>query len=541
MPLRERLPAATALLLCAFFLGTGLLFLPYPGAQYDELLFLNGVLRPEVAEGWIRLPWAGRVPTMLMSYLGTLKALLYAPIFHLCGLSDWSLRLPVLLIGAVSVWLFFLLARRLAGTPAAVAATALLATDACYLLTSVFDWGPVALQHLCLTAAIYSTVRFVERRQPGWLAAAGFFAGLGLWDKALFIWTLGGFAAALLMVFPRETLAVARSRRLAGAAALGFVLGAAPFLHYNLTTGLRTFRGTAQRDELRAALGKVVVLDRTLDGAGLFGYLVRETSEGPPVDQLDHEKIPIRLADRLGWPRKSWQALILVLALVAAPLLNWRSQRRRLALVIPITVALGWAQMAWTREAGGSVHHAILLWPLFHLQAALAAAAIFDHRQAWIRGAAAAVFALGALSNAAVLNTYLAHMIAYGPAQVWTDASRTLVQFLEAQPGRAAFAADWGILHEIIFYGRNRIPMIGDADGLVLRAGGDPQAARRLEEALADPKQLFITWREGLDVFPETRRNLAAFAKARGYRQTTVALIADRHGVPMFEIHEFTR
>jgi len=539
--LRKRLPAAAALVLCGLFVAEGLAFLPYPGAQYDELLFLNGVLRPEVAEGWIRLPWAGRVPTMLMSYLGTLKALVYVPIFHVWGLNDWSLRLPALLLGALSVWLFFLMARRLAGSAAALAATALLATDACYLLTSVFDWGPVVLQHLCLAAALYALVRFSEGRQARWLSAGAFFAGLGLWDKALFVWTLGGFAVGVLLLFRREAWQIARDRRLAAAAVAGFVLGAGPFLHYNLTTGFRTFRGTAQRDELRALLGKVIVLDRTLDGSGLFGYLVRESPEGPPADLLEWEKMPMRLADRLGRPRASWQAMLLVFALPAAPLLNWRSPRRRVALLIAVAAAIAWAQMAWTREAGGSVHHAILLWPLLHLQAALAAAGLMESAGEQARVLALAAFALCAASNAAVLNTYLAQMIACGPAQVWTDASRTLVQFLEAQPGRAAFAADWGILHEIIFYGRNRIPVIGDADGLVLRAGEDPLAARRLEEALADPKQLFITWREGLDVFPNTRRKLIAFAEARGYRRTSVALIADRHGAAMFEIHEFTR
>lgn len=539
--MHKRLPAAAALLCCGFFVAAGLLFLPYPGAQYDELLFLNGVLRPEVAEGWIRLPWAGRVPTMLMSYLGTLKALLYAPVFRLWGLNDWTLRLPVLLLGALSVWMFYLLARRLAGSAAALAATALLATDACYLLSSIFDWGPVVIQHLCLTAALYALVRFAEARQAGWLFAGAFLAGLGLWDKALFLWPLGGFAVGLLALFPREVLGVARNRRLAAAAVAGFVLGAAPFLHYNLTTGFRTFRGTAQRDDLRAALGKTIVLDRTLDGSGLFGYLVRESPEGPPADLLEWEKGPLRLAERLGSPRRSWQALLLVFALASAPLLHGSSSRRRVALLVAIAAVVAWVQMAWTRDAGGSVHHAILLWPLLHLEAALAAAALLERGGRILRAAVAAVFAVCTLSNAAVLNTYLAHMIACGPGQVWTDAARTLVQFLEAQPGRAAFAADWGILHEIIFYGRNRIPMIGDADGLLLRAADDPIAARRLEEALADPKQLFITWREGLDVFPETRKKLIDFAAARGYRRTSVALIANRHGAPMYEIHEFTR
>lgn len=541
MQLRKRLPLAGALLLCALFVTIGLLFLPYPGAQYDELLFLNGVVRPQVAEFWMELPRLGRVPTMQMSYLGTLKALVYAPVFRIWGFNDWTLRMPVLLLGGVSVWLFFLTARRLGGAKAALAATALLATDACYLLTAVFDWGPVVIQHVCLTAGLYAMVRFGQEGRARWLFAGAFFAGLGVWDKALFFWVLGGFGLGVLLVYPREVWRTARDRRRAGVAVLGFVLGAAPFLHYNLKTGWRTFEGNARRDDVSAIFLKAVVLDRTLDGSGLIGYLVRESPEGPPADLTNRERAFLGFAGRLGMPRQSWQAVLLVVALAAAPLLNWRSGRRKPALLTAVAIAVAWAQMAWTREAGGSVHHAILLWPLFHLQAALAAAAVFDRAGRKAAVAVLAVFAGCALSNAAVLSTYMAHMIACGPQTVWTDASRTLVQFLEAQPGRAAFAADWGILHEIIFYGKIRIPMIGHADGIVLNSGGNPQAARELEQALADPKQLFITFTEGRDVFPDTRKKLIAFAEARGYRRRSMALIADRHGAAVFEIHEFTR
>lgn len=541
MPLRERLPVVGALLLCALFVTIGLLFLPYPGAQYDELLFLNGVVRPQVAEFWMELPRLGRVPTMQMTYLGTLKALVFAPVFRLWGFSDWTLRVPALLLGAVSVWLFFLTARRLGGAKAALAAAALLATDACYLLTAVFDWGPVVIQHVCLTAGLYAMVRFGQEGRARWLFAGAFFAGLGVWDKALFLWVLGGFGVGVLLVYPRDVWRIARDRRLAGAAVLGFALGAAPFLHYNLKTGWRTFEGNARRDDVSAIFLKAVVLDRTLDGSGLIGYLVRESPEGPPADLTDRERGFLGGAARLGMPRQSWQALLLVVALAAAPLLNWRSGRRRPALLVSIAIAVAWAQMAWTREAGGSVHHAILLWPLFHLQAALAAAAVFERAGRKAAVAVLAVFAGCAVSNAAVLSTYMAHMIACGPQTIWTDASRTLVQFLEAQPGRAAFAADWGILHEILFYGKNRIPMIGHADGIVLQSDGNPQAARELEQALADPKQLFITFTEGRDVFPDTRKKLIAFAEARGYKRRSVALIADRHGAAVFEIHEFTR
>ena len=85
---------------------------------------------------------------------GTLKAWLYAPIVHTFGTGPIAVRLPMVLAGALSVWLFFLLLRRVHGLRAALLGCGLLACDGTYLLTNCFDWGPVALQHVLLIGGI---------------------------------------------------------------------------------------------------------------------------------------------------------------------------------------------------------------------------------------------------------------------------------------------------------------------------------------------------------------------------------------------------
>ena len=60
-----------------------------------------------------------QIPLMLMCYLGCLKTLIYAPIFKLFGNGAYAVREPALIFGAASVWLFFLLLRRIAGNRAA--------------------------------------------------------------------------------------------------------------------------------------------------------------------------------------------------------------------------------------------------------------------------------------------------------------------------------------------------------------------------------------------------------------------------------------
>ena len=156
---RRWTPYAAGFLVCLLFVALGMLVIRYPGAQYDEVLFVSAIHAPGEIEYVLETPFGG-VPVMLMTYIGALKAAIYAPILLLAGSGHLTLRVPALGFGAVSIGLFFLALRRLTDTRVAVLASLLLATDAVYLLTCVFDWGPVALQHLLVTAALYALVRF---------------------------------------------------------------------------------------------------------------------------------------------------------------------------------------------------------------------------------------------------------------------------------------------------------------------------------------------------------------------------------------------
>src|SRR5204863_7731692 len=125
-----------------------------------------------------------------------LKSYLWRAIFAVWPPSPASVRWPAILLGALSVWLAYGLLRRIAGTRAALAGTALLATDPIYILYSRWDHGPVGIQHLCLLTAILALVHFDREGSPRWLAAGALARGLGMWDKAIFAWVVSGGAGA---------------------------------------------------------------------------------------------------------------------------------------------------------------------------------------------------------------------------------------------------------------------------------------------------------------------------------------------------------
>src|SRR5438132_733463 len=108
--------AIIALSCCVFFIAVGILFAPLLGIENDEALFGSAI-------------WGspGRdIPLMLMTYVGALKGWLYAPVFRFWIPGPYSIRVPAVLIGAATVWLFFLLLRRVGGERVAIIGTILL-------------------------------------------------------------------------------------------------------------------------------------------------------------------------------------------------------------------------------------------------------------------------------------------------------------------------------------------------------------------------------------------------------------------------------
>jgi hypothetical protein len=241
--LNFRFPALAA---CLLFFVTGTAFVSLLGLQNDEALFANGIFKPYAVA--YKYPW-GRagLPVMLMSYLGALKSWLYRPIFQWFGTGVTAMRVPMLLAGVASIWLFYLLLRRVAGVRAALFGCGLLAADSLYLLTTCFDWGPVALQHLLLIAGMLLLLGFYQQRSHRWLAWGCFLLGLAMWDKALATWMLGGMGLALIIVFPKQIVRVTTLRRVA-ISVLAFALGALPLIVYNINKPLATFRGNTTWD-----------------------------------------------------------------------------------------------------------------------------------------------------------------------------------------------------------------------------------------------------------------------------------------------------
>jgi hypothetical protein len=442
------------------------------------------------------------------------------------------------LAGAFTIVLFFLLLRRASGDLAGLIGCGLLATDSIYLITTCYDWGPVALQHLLLLGGALLAMRFCQTRRLLPLGGAFFLFGLALWDKALAVWILSSMGVAAVLIFPRYLVGMLTRRRVA-IALLTFVLGAFPLLWFNIKSHASTFRGNFTRDE--HFYRKLPSLLYTLNGEGLFGWMMPFPNDPVPAPHSPDSRLiaaSANLSSLAGHPVTDWMVYALGLAVLLTPLARGRDLRTILFCLVVLVG--GWLQMALTANAGASVHHTILLWPL--PQAIVAVSLAAASRRLGRAGipAAAVVAAALMISNALVLNEYFSVLWRSGPAVGWSRAILPLSAYLKNTPARHVFPADWGIFEPLRFLNAGKLPLENGADPIAQPAL-DPADERRLAGMLDTADHLYILHTKEAEVFPDIRDKLLRFASEHGYSREVLARFSDGYGRQVFEVCRFSK
>jgi 4-amino-4-deoxy-L-arabinose transferase-like glycosyltransferase len=475
---------------------------------------------------------------MLMSYVGALKAWIYGPILRNLGSNLYTLRVPVLLAGVASLWLFFLLLRRVAGERAALIGCAILATDSLYLLTTTFDWGPVAFQHLLLIGGALALVRFFQEGRLGALAGAGFLFGLALFDKALAIWSLSGLAVAGLLFYPRQVFRATTLRHVA-VAVLAFALGALPLIYYNIDSKGGTFQGNFERNT-RDVPGKGAFLFRTFSGWGLFGWMTANDEQTPephaPATAL--EKATARISALAGHPRHSLFLYAFLLSLLAAPFAGWPALR--LVLFALTLGAVAWIQMAVNQNTGGSIHHTILLWPIPQFIVAVSFAGVSYRLGRAGIPAAATITAVVAISGALVINEYFVMAVRNGGAPFWTDGIYSLSRYLKEKPANWIFALDWSIADQLRLLSRGRL-QVGIGSDQVAKPEMNAEDREIATRMLAIPDCVYVAHTPEFEVFKGPNERLLQFATAAGYRREHLATIPDSFGRKVYEVYRYVK
>jgi hypothetical protein len=525
------------LISCIFFVAAGLAVIPRLGVEDDETLFVQALYPPR-AELYSLSIGRLHLPIMLMTYVGALKSWIYRPIFGVFGAGILSMRVPMLLAATASLWIFYSLLRRIGGERAAWIGCAMLAVDSAYLLTSCFDWGPVALQHLLLISGMLLLVRFWREENDRVLFAGFLCLGLAMWDKALATWMLSGMGLAAIMLFPRQIWQRLTARR-ALVAVAAFGVGSLPLIVYNAGHHWETFGGNFHHEQ-GSILGKSYFLTMTAADGGLFGWLAEEDWKTPvphpPKTVLQKLSAGISTVD--GHWRRQALPYLFGLALLLAPLARGDALRA-LAFGL-ITGVVAWTQMAITAGTGGSIHHTILLWPLPELVIAISLASASRRLGRYGARVLAAVVGVAVLMGMLVINEYHAQMVRNGGAQAWNDAIFPLSRYLRQVPAAWVFCLDWGIMDQLRFLNKGRLPLAMGGDQ-VSKPAMDEEDRRLVQRMLEEPTSIYVTHTKAFEFFPGYSAKLVKYAADAGYFREDLTTISDSFGRPVFEVYRLVR
>lgn len=498
------------------------------------------------------------LPVMISDYQGVTSAYAVIPFFKLLGVGVLAVRALTISLGALGIVLTYWCGRRLVNAGAGLLAALLLATNPSFIFWSrigvyvVIQVVPLAL------GATLAALAWQRRRRRGWLVLAGLCAGLGLATKLLFIWFILGAAAAGVAVWVVEWYwpvdgAGIRARRLplharlrtavdstwrdVAAGTLGFVVGAAPLLYYNVASGgtVLVLRANLLRTEKGA--NNLAIVDNLLTQAGAFRVLL----EGSYFWFLGGV-----YANALMLPA----FLLSVVVLLTGVSRGQRYHRFRRPVVFSLVLlAAILVQSAFTLS-GLEATHLLIMLPVPQLIIAGAAVMLADLALRLAGGGGARYAVVARVAMAALLvaplvtadlqvdRRYHRALAQTGGKSSFSAAIYDLAAYLDRFGYTQPYALDWGMKYnvQLLTLGRvNPREIYGQTDT------PPPSFLTTLDTLFQNPDAVYIAHRdEGPSIPTAYPGRVAAFkqrAAAEGKIVVPLKVIFESGGAPLFYVY----
>jgi hypothetical protein len=528
------LPDLLALVAACVFVFLAAYRIELPGLYYDEVNFVNAALgASDDAFIHVRL---GPLPLLISPYMGALKAWGYYPIFRVFGLSALTVRLPTILLGAVTLLILYQLMRAKLGAVWATVALWIMAADPAGVFPSRLDWGPTVLTHLFQAAIL--ALWFSYRDRPDlWKPALIFICfGLGFFDRFNFIWMASAFVIGISLCYPdslkRLWISCPRFVRwiatilvlLAWGVALYLILPLLLYFHH--ATGAHT---TSLQVTWHALLS-------TLSGQAVAGFIF-----GDARGIVSY--VPFWLIVIDGF---------LALAIMFLPISDAeaREQRRNglFCLIIAFVIFL---QIVITPQAGGP-HHYLMVFPLPFLAFAFLGKSIdtqlatknLCYVSSLLFGSAAACLFIVNVHNSV---EYLSHFRTnphYNPR--WSPEIYSLSRYINEHgfEAKSIICVDWGLHTQLYALASKKLrrrmhdhwPTFKE-----LAEKNQQEQAATLNHLFPEGKTFVLTFAASKETFPETRRNFLAWVIGHPELKSNLVKEFWFGGDKVYELYELVR
>ena len=544
------------LLVCTLYLVLACVYLREPGLQYDEVLFANAALGNKDGSFIAYQISVGdvKIPLMLMSYIGAVKASAYAPILAVFPAAAVTVRLPAILAGLLALIAAYLFVGHVFDRRVALIAALLLATDPSYIYHIRLDWGPVALMLLLKTAALYCLVRFAKTGRVPLLAAGAFLLGLGLYDKAIFAWFLAALLLAALVVW-RKRCRQWVTRRNVLIVALFFFLGCWPLLLYNAVTRGGSFAGqlSLPMNVLGSIQNKTHVLLSTLDGTAVFSYVNGDVPGAlfPTADTIAGGGLSSKLVSAVDTPRTLMPEILLgCMAALGCLLFAYRIENAQTSTFLLLVALIIQLQIYITPHATGP-HHVMMLYPFPQIVVAFVCSTLVGRM--WSSPArckklrrTVSYAAIGALvvlvaSNVIVDAKYLRSFSREGGHGIWSNAIYDLADFAQENPRYCYVLMDWGFNTQMLLLSHGTIDK-EEVFWSLLETGRQVELADWLYRRwMANPASAFVFHAPKYTQFDQPKRVFDAMLERYGLKEELLKVFRQRNGDPVYLVYEVSR
>jgi hypothetical protein len=197
---KQRLPDWLAITAACVFVFLAAYRIELPGLEFDEIIFVAPAQGdPDPSLFGIYL---GSVPLLIFPYMGALKSWIYAPVFRLFGVSALTIRLPIILIAAVTLLIFYSAMRGKLGAVWAAVAVWIMAIDPANIFPNKLDYGPTALTHLFQAAILALWFCYRDKPKLWKVGLITICCVLGFFDRFNFIWLVAAFVVGISLCYP---------------------------------------------------------------------------------------------------------------------------------------------------------------------------------------------------------------------------------------------------------------------------------------------------------------------------------------------------
>lgn len=513
--LKQYLP----LLLISVYIILSLIKLNYPGFQYDELLFGNAALGD--FDGTFVYKKIYKFPLMLMPYIGALKAYFYYPIFLVFNPSYITVRLPMILLAAVSLWLIYKYVSKGAGFSVAVLSLLFLIADSNFISLTRADLGPVVIGLFFRSLALWCFFKFIEERRSQDLIVIGVSLLSGFYDKLNFIWFIIAFltAAAIFYGSSFGSLPKLFKAKFAKTIIGGFVVvfGILTFLVFRLGV-------TSELSFIPTQTHLFIVYNNALglaNGTVFYEYLIGEWT---------------------GFYTFGWSIWLIIIGGSLLSLLQPKSDAKTFHFFNLVILLLTLVQIMLTDKANAPWHIFMLQPTLAILTAsslAVAGKTIFVRNAIWqqtfLTVAALAIFSVQLLTYTTYISNYEKPYRNF----MWSKKIDELQAFAQSVPNRFV-SLDWGFHTQLLTLGRQS----GKYYELVflLNEPLSPAALQWLKSDLLNPDSncFFLMHNENDTLFKPARSRFFETVEQLGLQAELVKTF-DESERPLYEVYRLKR